>query len=49
MIRSLERRVQPYRFGIPEGALAEWLAPLGLRVVSDLSELPVATAAATEV
>jgi methyltransferase (TIGR00027 family) len=37
VIRYLERRGQPYRFGIPEGGLAEWLAPLGFTVVSDLS------------
>jgi len=37
VIRYLEKRGQPYRFGIPEGGLAEWLAPLGFTVVSDLS------------
>jgi methyltransferase (TIGR00027 family) len=37
VIRYLEKRGQPYRFGIPEDGLAEWLAPLGLTVVSDLS------------
>ncbi len=37
VIRYLEKRGQPYRSGIPEGGLAEWLSPLGLAVVSDLS------------
>jgi methyltransferase (TIGR00027 family) len=37
VIRYLEKRGQPYRFGIPEGGLAAWLMPLGLTVVSDLS------------
>lgn len=37
VIRYLDRQSQPYRFGIPEGGLADWLAPLGLSTVSDLS------------
>jgi methyltransferase (TIGR00027 family) len=37
VIRYLQKRGQPYRFGIPEGGLGEWLAPLGLSVVSNLS------------
>lgn len=37
VIAYLEKRGQPYRFGIAEGRLADWLLPLGLNVVSDLS------------
>lgn len=36
VIRYLERRGQPYSFGIPRGGLDEWLRPLGLETVSDL-------------